>query len=59
MMGQQVRTLLWGEVPGGQTTVTWDGRDGVGRPVASGTYVYRLLVDGGRLLADEKMCVLR
>ena len=59
MSGQKVRTLLRGEVSEDRTTVTWDGRDSFGHPVASGTYIYRLLVDGGRLVADEKMCLLR
>ena len=59
LSGQKVRTLLRGEVSGGQTTVTWDGRDSFGRQMASGTYVYRLMADGGRVVAAEKMCLLR
>ena len=37
-MGQVLAAVL----PAGRHTVRWDGRDHTGRPVASGTYLYRL-----------------
>jgi hypothetical protein len=40
--GRRVRTLLQAELPAGRHTARWDGRDHGGRPVASGTYLYRL-----------------
>ena len=44
--GQRIARLLQGCRGAGQHTVTWDGRDGSGQPVASGVYFYRLRVDG-------------
>ncbi len=41
--GRVVRTLLDGPLPGGRHRAHWDGRDQAGRPVASGTYLYRLV----------------
>ena len=55
MAGQKVQTLLRGEVSAGQTTVTWNGRDSFGRPVASGIYFYRL---EARDLTDTRRMVL-
>ncbi|MCK4271902.1 SBBP repeat-containing protein [bacterium] len=40
--GQRVRTLVDGEQPAGQNTITWDGWDDGGRQVASGVYFCRL-----------------
>jgi flagellar hook assembly protein FlgD len=41
-----VRTLFDGEMGAGHRSIAWDGRDAVGRPVASGIYFGSLLVDG-------------
>jgi pullulanase len=40
--GQLVRTAFRGVLPAGPAAVPWDGRDGGGRPVATGVYIYRL-----------------
>jgi hypothetical protein len=40
--GRLLRELFAGEQPAGPGSVQWDGRDGDGRPVASGVYLYRL-----------------
>jgi hypothetical protein len=40
--GQRVATLLDGVRPAGRYSIAWDGRDGGGRRVASGTYFARL-----------------
>jgi predicted outer membrane repeat protein len=40
--GQRVRTLLSRSMPLGSHEAVWNGRDDVGRPVASGVYLYRL-----------------
>ena len=45
--GRQVRTLLAGRQPAGTHRVLWDGRDGAGRRVASGVYLYRLVTGEG------------
>jgi hypothetical protein len=48
--GRVVRTLVNGRMDVGVHAVTWDGRDAVGRNVASGTYVYRLVAPDGVLV---------
>ncbi len=45
--GRLVRTLLAGSQPAGTHRVLWDGRDGSGREVASGVYLYRLTTPEG------------
>jgi hypothetical protein len=42
IMGQKIRTLLDGPAAPGLNRVIWDGRDGLGQPVATGIYFYRL-----------------
>lgn len=44
--GARVRTLFTGVASAGRTTVTWDGRDAQGLPVAAGTYAVRLVSAG-------------
>ncbi len=44
--GSLVRTLVNGTVEPGSQSVTWNRTDNGGRRVASGTYFYRLVVDG-------------
>ncbi len=40
--GRVVRELVHEVLPPGEHTVVWDGRDGTGRRVGSGIYLYRL-----------------
>jgi hypothetical protein len=40
--GRRVRTLTLGKLPAGRHDLVWDGRDGQGRVVPSGTYLMRL-----------------
>lgn len=45
--GTLVRTLIdHGQSPVGHHSVTWDGKDNAGHPVASGVYVYELSTPG-------------
>jgi hypothetical protein len=44
--GRTVRTLLDARVPGGRRSIVWDGRDGQGSRLASGTYFYSVDVGG-------------
>lgn len=44
--GQHVATLWRGALPAGRRHLAWDGRDGAGRPAASGAYVVRALAQG-------------
>ena len=43
IIGRLVSVLFDEELPAGRHKVTWDARDEVGRSVASGVYVYRLV----------------
>lgn len=42
MAGQRVRTLLSGRLLAGEHGFVWDGRDGSGKKVSSGTYLVKL-----------------
>ena len=58
--GQLVRTLALGHQPAGvyqsrSRAVYWDGRNGVGEPVASGIYFYT--ITAGRFTATQKMLI--
>jgi len=55
--GRRVATLQRGPLPAGPHAVTWDGRDAAGRPVASGTYFYRLTA--GDFRAVKSMVLLK
>ena len=46
LAGRVVRSLVDGTLPAADHAVVWDGRTGSGRRAASGTYYYRLIVDG-------------
>ena len=45
-IGRRVRTLADGPFPAGIHHVRWDGRDEMGRPLASGNYFARLTAGG-------------
>jgi hypothetical protein len=45
-LGQRVKTLVDAVQPAGYYTVTWNGADSAGAPVASGVYFYRLTWNG-------------
>nr|MDK2850938.1 hypothetical protein [Candidatus Cloacimonadota bacterium] len=49
LKGQLVRILVDSELPAGQNTCTWDGKDSHGKSVASGVYSYRLHSESGTL----------
>ena len=52
-----VRTLVGRTFLSGQHAVMWDGRDTIGREVASGVYVYRLTAPQGTV--TKRMTLLR
>jgi hypothetical protein len=56
--GREMRNLFNGDLPVGDHLVIWDGRDGRGRPVASGNYFYQLAVDGS-FIGSRKLLVIR
>jgi hypothetical protein len=53
ILGQEVRVLVNQYLPAGAHAIQWDGRDAIGRGVASGIYVYRLAA--GDRVAVKKM----
>jgi len=56
--GRLVRTLIQGEdLAAGQHSVTWDGTSDAGHDLASGTYFYRVLVDG--VASTQQMTLLK
>jgi hypothetical protein len=44
LQGRLVRNLHQGPIATEGATVTWDGRDGAGRPTAAGLYLVRAVV---------------
>lgn len=48
VLGRRVRSLLNARRPGGLHSATWDGRNEVGRPVASGLYLVRMVARSDR-----------
>jgi hypothetical protein len=46
--GREVAVLARGQHPAGRHAVTWEGRDGAGRPMPAGIYFARLDSDGQR-----------
>jgi len=57
VIGQQVKTLVEGELESGQHSVVWDGKDASGSDVASGVYFYRLV--GSDFESARKMILLK
>lgn len=55
--GRRIRILASGHMGAGAHRVAWDGRDGAGRPAASGVYFCRLRA--GDLRATKKMILLK
>ncbi len=44
--GERVRTLYEGDLPKGESTLTWDGRDNSNRPCARGIYLLKASTGG-------------
>ena len=57
LAGQRVRQLLDDRLDTGKYTVSWNGLDDMGRPLASGVYLCRLQV--GQQERTNKMLMLR
>ena len=57
LTGQRVAVLHEGPEKAGVHRVNWNGRDGAGRPLASGVYLYRLVTDGS--VQTRKLTLLR
>ena len=57
LQGQRVRTLMARRTWPGRHLSVWDGRDGAGRPLASGVYLCRLTAGGQT--ATRRLLLLR
>jgi hypothetical protein len=57
LLGRQIATLVDERQTAGTHSITWDGRDQDGRPVASGVYFYRL--KAGDVAQTKKMILLK
>ena len=57
VLGRKVRTLVNERMSAGRHVVRWDGRDDSGRPVAGGTYLYRLM--SGAHVVTRKMVFMK
>jgi hypothetical protein len=57
LLGQRVRVLVDERRVAGRYVATWDGRDELGRPAATGLYLYRLTAPG--FTETRKMMLLR
>ena len=55
--GRLVRTLVGRPLAAGSHAVVWDGYDAMGRAVASGVYVYRLVAKEG--VVTRRMVLVR
>lgn len=61
LLGQEVATLVRERQSAGAKTVSWDGRDYLGNPAASGVYIYRMTARSdakGAFFSDSRKMVL-
>ena len=60
LLGQKIRTLISKIQAPGQHQVNWDGKDELGKPVASGVYVYQLQVKtkSGKIFRKVRKMIL-
>ena len=57
ILGQKVKTLVNDNVPAGNHSVTWNGKDANNRNVASGIYFYRM--KAGKYTSTKKMIMMK
>lgn len=57
VLGQEVTTLVDGYFETGKHDVMWNGKDALGRQVASGVYMYRL--EAGKISRTKKMLFVK
>lgn len=57
LLGQEVRVLVDARTEAGHYTANWDGKDQLGRQVASGIYLYRL--QAADFLVSKRMMLLK
>lgn len=57
MLGEEVKTLINSNKSAGTFSVQWNGDNNFGNKVASGTYIYRVIV--GSNVISKKMILLK
>jgi len=57
VLGQQVRTLVSGQMPAGYHRAVWDGRNEAGVQVGSGVYIY--IFEAGEFKQVRKMILMK
>lgn len=57
LLGEEVRTLVDSKKTAGAHAVYWDGKNNVGAPVSSGSYIYRLVA--GNTVLNGKMLLIK
>ena len=55
--GRRVATLVQGTRPAGEASVTWNGKDAMGRSVASGVYLAKMVAGGETI--TQRMTLLK
>jgi dienelactone hydrolase len=58
LLGKEIRTLVDQFQNSGSYSVIWDGKNGLGRQVASGIYLYRMQVNG-TVVQSRKMALVK
>ncbi len=56
--GQKVKQLVSEYLPAGRHSITWNGRDDIGKPVSSGVYFYRLISDS-KVIGTKRMLLIK
>ena len=56
-LGREIRVLDNGNKESGYHTVNWDGKDGYGKYVSTGIYLYQLQT--GRYIKTNKMVLIK
>ena len=59
LRGRRVRRLFSGRVSAGEHQAVWDGRDDAGQALPTGTYFYRMTIDGRPAERSEKAVLVR
>ncbi len=57
ILGSRVKNIVSGEVSAGSYSASWDGKDNLGKPVASGVYLCVLKTEGERSTSKRVMLV--
>ncbi|MDP3025718.1 MAG: FlgD immunoglobulin-like domain containing protein [candidate division Zixibacteria bacterium] len=57
VLGQKVKTLLDQDMPAGNHSVIWDGKNQEGKDVGSGIYFYR--IEAGQYKVSRKMLIIK